>query len=138
MRAATAVHSLAPSGTAGDKQRVCADQVLSACHGAFAANFVRYDLPIGALSLLPRDSLACSHVMSSMVQLRVSVAAARRVWAPGCGGGMAYQTCDGNSALPVAVIPATADADPGCEPIVRLYCGTSVLHADLFHESCYL
>lgn len=30
---------------------------------------------------------------------------------------MAYQTLDGNTALPVEVIPATADADPGCEAI---------------------
>jgi hypothetical protein len=120
MRAATAVHSLAPPGAAGDKQRVCADRVLSACHGAFAANFVRYDLLIGALSLLPRDSLACCHVISSIGQLQVNVATARREWAAGCGGGMAYQTLDGNSALPVAVIPATSDADPGCEPIATV------------------
>ena len=47
MRAATAVHALAPPGTAGDTQRTHADGVLSACHGVFAANFLRFDLPIG-------------------------------------------------------------------------------------------
>jgi hypothetical protein len=28
---------------------------------------------------------------------------------------MAYQTLDGRTAQPLDVIPATADADPGCE-----------------------
>ena len=66
MRAATAVHSLAPPGAVGAKQRVLADQVLSACHGAFAANFVRYDLPIGAFSLLPQKLLSwCDQVVGS-------------------------------------------------------------------------
>ena len=51
MRAATAVHFLAQPGAAGKEHRVCADQVLSACHSAFSANFVRYDLPIGKSSV---------------------------------------------------------------------------------------
>jgi len=62
MRAATAVYTLAATGPAGDAQRASSDAVLSACHGAFAANFVRYDLPIGAAATTIPMSLTMSWI----------------------------------------------------------------------------
>ena len=44
---------------------------------------------------------------------------------------MAFQTLDGNTALPVSVIPATFDADPGCEILPSLRTNAK------FHPYCW-